>query len=235
MGMSIRRAAAGVAAALGLAALHAAAPAATLPLGLYRLNNHPDGALRPPLYGARFDELFNLTAGRDSFTLDFDDVQSAAFMTVSASQIRIFGQSLGGRDDGVSLTHVNDQYLGIYTFDMTYSLGVADVPGDDDKWSTADGGNTGFLTAPNGLGTALLSDKKLGDYSFRIGDEDNEGGHRGFDGISGWGWMNYVTPSGVRYEESTDWIFKATYVIPSPGAIGLAGVGLVVLLRRRRV
>lgn len=228
---------------IGTAALAAgaitlsAAPsqAATIVPGLYRLHNHPDGNQRPPLYGARFDELYNATGGHDVFTLDFDNIQSAAYMTVNAAltQVRIFGQALGGRDTGTA--YAVDQYLGVYTFDFTYNLGVGLVPGDDDLWVTGpDMVNVGFITTPLG-DTIGLTDKSNGSYAFRLGDENNDLGHRGFNGISGWGWMNYVTPNGVRpHVNATDWLFTATYEIPTPGAAALAAVGGLLGLRRRR-
>ncbi len=217
--------------------LAGAASGVTIADGLYRLHNHPDGQADPPPYGARFDELFNATSNHDIFTLDFDDVNSAAFMTVDLTlgQIRIYGQSWGGRDIGT--TYANDVYRGVYTFDFLYTLGVQQVPGDDDIWVLAPGHrNFGFITAPNGQGTINLTDEEMGGYSFRLGDENNDLGHRGFPGISGWGWMSYVNPNGsVRpHVAATDWLFTATFLIPTPGAgavLGLAGLGA---LRRRR-
>lgn len=228
-------AAAAIAAAAGVMA--APSHGAVIVDGLYRLSNHPDGSAVPPPYGARFDELFNATGGHDIFTLDFDDINSAVFMTVDTvgGQIRIFGQALGGRDIGS--VYAADIYQGIYTFDFTYSLGVGQVPGDDDFWVTSpDFSNSGFITAPNGLGTIGLTDKADQGYTFRLGDEDNDLGHRGFNGISGWGWMNYVNSDGsVRpHVPATDWIFTATFIIPAPGATLALGLAGLVVARRRR-
>ncbi|MCC6322432.1 MAG: hypothetical protein IT438_13465 [Phycisphaerales bacterium] len=211
-----------------------ATAAAILP-GLYRLHNHPDGNQRPPLYGARFDELYNATGGHDVFTLDFDHIQSAMYMTINAAQteIRIFGQSVGGRDTGT--TYAADSYLGLYQVDFTYTLGVGPVVGDDDlQVVEPDMRNSGSIVTP--LGDSIgLTDKAMGGYSFRFGDENNDAGHRGFNGLSGWGWMNYVTADGVlAHIESTDWLFTATYEIPTPGAAALAGVSGLLCLRRRR-
>lgn len=212
------------------------ASAATIQSGLYRLHNHPDGNQRPPLYGARFDELYNATGGHDVFTLDFDSLQSAVYMTVNAAQteIRIFGQAYGGRDTGSS--YANDAYLGVYTIDFTYNLGVSPVGGDDDlQVVVPDMRNSGFITGPGSLGTTQLIDKAMDSYSFRLGDENNDAGHRGFSGISGWGWMNYVRDGRVvPHVDSTDWLFTATYEVPAPGAAALMGLGGLVLARRRR-
>jgi uncharacterized protein (TIGR03382 family) len=233
--MSIQTAWRVAALAASVVAVHTAAGATILP-GLYRLNNHPDGSQNPPPYGARFDELFNATSNHDVFTLDFDDVNSAAFMTINATftEIRIYGQAKGGRDIGA--THAADIYNGIYTFDFTYNLGVQAVPGDDDVWVvTPDHRNFGFITAPNALGTINLTDEGMDGYTFRLGDENNDAGHRGFPGISGWGWMSYVRDNGsIVHINYTDWLFTATYIIPSPSSAGLLGLAALAAGRRRR-
>ncbi|MCC6322433.1 MAG: hypothetical protein IT438_13470 [Phycisphaerales bacterium] len=205
--------------------------------GLYRLNNHPDGSEDPPPYGARFDELFDATGGHDVITLDFNDINSSVFMTVNsvAGEIHIYGQAYGGRD--VGSTYAADAYLGVYNFDFTYDLGVQQVPGDDDLWVVVPHHrNFGFITAPNSLGTIHLTDEAMGGYSLRLGDEDNDLGHRGFNGISGWGWMSYINNDGSVHPHvaSTDWIFTATYVIPAPGASLALGLAGLFASRRRR-
>lgn len=223
------------AAALGAAAVAPPASADPLLAGLYRLQNHPDGNQRPPFYGARFDELFNATAGDDVFTLDFDNVQSAAFLTINDSftQIRIFGSAFGGRDIGAD--YAVDQYRGVYTFDFTYALGVGFAPGDDDLVTdTANNANSGVITSPGGQ-TVNLVDERSSGFSFRFGDEDNDAGHRGFDGLSGWGWLSYAVPGGpITHFASTDWIFTATFLIPTPGTAALVGLGAAAMLLRRR-
>jgi len=225
---------AALAAAAILGTTGTASAAAILP-GIYRLHNHPDGNSNPPPYGARFDELFNATTGHDVFTLDFDHIQSQVIMTINANltQIHIQGQAFGGRD--VGSVYANDAFEGVYQLDFTYSIGVSGVPGDDDLWVNGpDNVNFGTITGPGGQVVAL-SDKSDGNYAFRLGDEDNDAGHRGFNGISGWGWMQYVQPTGSPvHVASTDWLFTATYQIPAPGAGGLALTAGFVLARRRR-
>jgi len=225
-----------IAALASLATFTAPVSADTILPGLYRLQNHPDANQTPPSYGARFDELYNATSDHDVFTLDFDDIQSAAFLTVNAglNQIRIFGQAFGGRDIGND--YANDIYRGIYLFDFTYTFSVENTPGDDDLWvKDASLSNAGTLTAPASAGGTIfnLTDQKMGDYSFRFGDEDNDAGHRNFDGLSGWGWLNYLTQDGPRdHVASTDWIFTASYIIPTPGALALFGTAGLFLIRR---
>lgn len=227
-----------IAAGSGLAACAVPASADVIFPGLYRLHNHPDANARPPQYGARFDELFNATSGHDVFTLDFDNLDSQVFMTVGASTVRIFGQAFGGRDVGSD--YANDQYRGIYQIDFTYSIGLAQVPGDDDLWvaSPTDHVNFGTITPPAAANAGQipinLTDQKADGYSFRLGDEDNDAGHRGFDGISGWGWMSYVNNGQSSHVDSTDWIFIATPNIPSAGSGVLMALGGLSLVRRRR-
>lgn len=225
---------AALAAGVVLCAAAGSASGATILPGLYRLHNHPDGNERPPLYGARFDELFDVTTGHDVFTMDFDNIQSAVYMTINPAlnQIHIFGQSYGGRDTGSALA--NDSHRGLYQIDFTYNLGVGPAMGDDDLVVvTPDHRNFGTLTTPGGT-VVSLTDQGMDGKTFRFGDEDNDLGHRGFNGLSGWGWMSYVSPTAIRHVDSTDWLFTATYEIPAPGAAALAGIGGLLMARRRR-
>lgn len=212
-------------------AIAAAAHGAVIVNGTYQLHNHPDGAARPPLYGMRLDELYNATAGHDVFTFNFDHAMSNMRMDVTNTTIRIYGVTWGGRDTGGS--YAADAYAGLYTIDFTYAIGVANKPSDDDRWVkySPDMQNAGSILTPLGH-TIALRDKSNGTYQFRLGDEDNDLGHRGFAGISGWGWLNHG-PAGSPHIDSSDWLFTAT-LIPSQGALALMGLGGLVASRRKR-
>lgn len=201
--------------------------------GIYELNNHPDGNQNPPLYGARFDELYNVTGSHDVFTLDFDHPLSAVYLTVTSNSLTISGVAFGGRDTGGS--HANDSYLGLYTLNFTYSLGVTQVPGDDDiHVNTANHANTGSILTPLGH-TISLADERSSGYSFRLGNENNDLGHRGFSGVSGWGWMSYGIGSGnYAHTASTDWLFTVGPAVPTPGAAAILGLGSLFASRRNR-
>lgn len=229
-----------VAAVLAASAVAGVAVGANISTGQYELHNHPDGNLRPPLYGLRLDELFDITPGtnNDDYTFDFDHASSAMFMDYTGSAIHIYGQTFGGRDIGGN--YANDIYLGIYLIDFTYSIGLGPVPLDDDLYVELPPYlyNTGTITAPVSAGGTSIP-LRDGHYQvggpvldFRLGDESDNQGHRGFDGISGWGWL-FHGPENTPYYESSDWIFTAEPV-PAPGSIGVLLVVGGLAGRRRR-
>lgn len=211
------------------------ADAANIPIGLYRLHDHPDGNAAPPLYGAKLNDLYDVTADVDTFTFDFDHAGMAMYMDYTGSVLHIYGTAFGGRDVGSDFA--NDKYRGVYTFDFVYKFGVTHAPGDDDllvdlplsKY------NYGHVVTPLG-DTILLRDGHYSDGQpdFRFGDEDNDQGHRGFAGLSGWGWIFHARPGqDYTYVQDSDWLFTGA-LIPTPGAISLAGGAGVIALRRAR-
>jgi hypothetical protein len=203
--------------------------AAIIANGVYNLHNHPDGSAQPPRYGLRLDELYNVNpTGHDIFTFDFDDARSNVTMTVSPGMISITGSAWGGRDTGTGYAAA---LQGLYSFNFVYNVGVANHPSDDDIWVVADLQNFGSITTPTGDVIPLV-DKSDGNYSFRLGDENNDLGHRGFNGISGWGWLNHG-PVGSPHVSASDWLFTAT-LVPAPSTLALVGLGGVLVGRRRR-
>ncbi len=224
-------------------AMPTAALAANLQTGFYALHSHPDGNQSPPPYGLRLDGLNGDTS--QEFTFDFDGQGAAMWLVLSGSgpsswKMEITGQAYGGRDVGSA--YANDQWLGLYDIDFTYDVSVESVPGDDDIWVVASSGeNAGIITAPNG-NQYLLEDKSNGSFTFRFGDEDNDAGHRGFDGISGWGWLMHGlivpgAPTQTQHVVASDWLFTAEKSdVPTPGAVSLlaGALGLAGTRRRRR-
>ncbi|MGE0302370.1 MAG: MYXO-CTERM sorting domain-containing protein [Phycisphaerales bacterium] len=176
----------------------------------------------------RLDEMVNVTSGHDIFTFDFD--HPASFMTLeyTGSTITISGFAFGGRDSGTG--YFADQFLGLYTINFVYNVGVGLAAGDDDLEVVAPSfSNVGSIVGPGGSGVnSVLSDKDQGGFTFRFGDEDNDLGHRGFDGLSGWGWLMVDG----RHVANMDWIFTAE--VPAPGAAGVLALGALALGRRRR-
>jgi len=214
--------AAGAIGALGFAG----AAQAVVSTGSYYLANHPDGSARPPEYGMRLDELYNHSTGHDIFTFDFNNAQSLMVLDASATTIRIHGVAFGGRDIGGA--YANDQYLGLYTIDFLYTLGVGQVPGDDDTYvNAANHANQGSILTPLNEIIPLWDERGGNGFSLRLGDENNDQGHRGHAGDSGWGWMNHHSPE--HHVESGDWLFTIGAPVPAPGAgvILLTGMGLI--------
>jgi hypothetical protein len=205
--------------------------------GLYRLHNHPDGNMRPPFYGLRLDGLNGDNA--EEFTFDFDDPQSAMFLDYSGSEIHIFGQSFGGRDIGNA--YANDVFRGVYTIDFTYDMNLS---------SSEDGGtfddvvvsrpfkqpglNFGTISGP-GIGTVHLRDKASDEnLTFVFGDEG--GAHRGFVGLSGFGWLDISRDGGrtFTHTDAQDWIFTAErQQVAEPAAMVLLLSGLLGLAARK--
>ncbi len=207
--------------------------AALIQTGLYQLANHPDANQNPPPYGLRLDELSDVTAGNDVFTMSFDSAGTDMKLSYDGSTIRIFGTAFGGRDIGTG--YANDAFLGFYAIDFTFSVGVGLVPGDDDVFVGAPtNSNFGTVTLPSGQVISLFDKATSGipGGTFRLGDEDNDLGHRGFPGISGWGWVDIVGDSNTG--ATRDWIFTATY-IPAPAPVVMFGaLGSLLGMRRRR-
>lgn len=228
-------------ACVGLLALASAAQAGVSPIlapGTYALENHPDGNAANPLYGMRADGLRTGNAN-DIYTFDFEAPGAAMFTDITDNgggnySIRIYGTAFGGRDTGGSYDATES---GMVSIDFLYAV-ATQVPGDDDFWVTGpDMTNSGSIAFISGAlaGEAYnLVDKSNGSYSFRMGNENNDAGHRGFDGVSGWGWMNHGAVGGPigGHLNDTDWLF--TVVVPTPGSAALAGLAGLAVMRRRR-
>ncbi len=183
--------------------------------GVYRLRNHPDGNQAAPFYGLRLDELFDVTSGNDVFTFDFETPESDMRLIYDGVSIRIVGTAFGGRDIGAGY---DPDYTSLIEVDFTYDLvGTAD-PDDDLIVTTPSMTNSGTVTWLATGETFVLSDKANDEgFTFRFGDEDDDMGHRGFPGLSGWGWLKFDHPvdSGAR-----DFIFTAESICTPPPPTG---------------
>ena len=198
------------------------ASAGTITPGLYELHSHPDGGERPPLYGLRLDELIDASDSHDVFTFDFDGEGAHMQMTYDGSSLHIFGFAFGGLNEGNGYA---DEHVGLWEIDFTYN-NVTSSPGDDDLIVAAgEPENSGYIRAlfDNGEQIALVDTAGNHPFSFRLGDGNNDNGHRGFEGISGWGWLNH---GGLPHVYSSDFLFTAQPV-PVPPAVALGLLGLL--------
>ncbi|MEM7227374.1 MAG: hypothetical protein AAF432_01020 [Planctomycetota bacterium] len=211
------------------------ASAAEITPGVYALNNHPDGNASSPGYGLRLDELFDFTPdAKDIITFDFDREGATMRLEYDGSSVRIRGRAFGGLDVGSDYSEDPTQTSWV-TIDFTY-FKVEPVAGDDDiKTVPDDFVNSGSITWENtGEVIGLWDFSGDHDYTFRLGDGDSDNGHRGFDGISGWGWLDHGAPGTHVY--ASDWLFSATPIpVPPAALLGAAGIlGLPITRRLRR-
>lgn len=224
-------------------------PLSAVSEGSYKLHNHPDGSIAPPSYGLRLDYLYNIRGDRhEEFTFDFDHEDSAMFLDFSGSTIHIHGTAFGGYDIG---TTYDSDLSGLWNIDFTYE-NVTSSPGDDDATVLAPNSpvNTGTIEALFSSSDKLIKDGDLFylaeyagdfDYTFRFGDENNDLGHRDYEGISGWGWLNVDDKlkdllKSPEHRASQDWLFAATPV-PEPStylSLGtlLALIGFVYMRKK---
>ncbi|MHC4141013.1 MAG: hypothetical protein ACYSUF_03710 [Planctomycetota bacterium] len=203
--------------------------------GLYQLHNHPDGDVRPPLYGLRLDELIDASPDHDHFTFSFDDGGAEMFFELRAdSSIHIFGTVFGGLDIG-------DEYdptlSGLWDVTFTYDTSKPVTDDDDIVVNPPPDPNTGSITpqfGPDaGIPVDLFDFAGTNAFTLRIGDEDDDLGHRGYDGISGWGWLTHGSPD--VHVTASDWLFTLDPTpVPGPSAAVVLWVALATGCRRRR-
>lgn len=197
---------------------------------LYHLDNHPDGNAAPPLYGLRLDGLTTGDQG-DTFTFEFGDSDDpmTLFWDSGSNSIAISGSVFGGLNE-------NGGYAegAATTWDVTFIY--------FDIYECIDGSgicsNDGFGTiASDVFGSFdLVSETGNHSYAFQL-----DFGHRGFDGVSGWGWMNHCPSADNdidagdcdRHLYASDWLFTVKSV-PEPGTLALFGLGLLGIGYARR-
>lgn len=200
-------------------------------VGTYSLHNHPDGSIAPPAYGLRLDGL--LGDPSKEYTFDFNHASSSMFLTWDGSKIVIDGVAYGGEDTG---SGYGAGTTDVWSIHFEYDVGVSQVAngGVDDLVVNSD--NANFGTISSGFGSWELEDQSNGaGLAFQFGDE-NGGGHRGYSGLSGWGWLNHGTNcinGDCDHIYASDWLFTATKV-SLPSTVGLLGIGLVGLVLHRR-
>lgn len=195
----------------------------------YALADHPDGLLNPPPYGLRFDGIFG--GGEATFSMDhFGDTTLTVRDTGSSIDIRIRGTLYGGEVDG------SGGYLSPDIFHLDFSYTV-DVQAQANGWIAfgEHAGDAGALIRDTG-GSASLDPSDHFSLSPKMDGGGNAflflaDGHR-LPNNTDWvgrGWFqSYPGGSGTQ-----DFLFTGS-LIPAPGALGLAGIGGLVMARRRR-
>lgn len=210
--------------------IESSAHAAVIAPGLYVIHNH--GASEPSRWGLRLDELYDVATFQDIFVFDFDHPSSLMTIEITAGTIRVSGQTWGGRWFHTAL--LDDEYRGVYTIDFLFNNGVMQAPGDDDFIVDAvNNSNHGLISTPLGHTIDLYDERGGSPFSFRLGNEDHDAGHRGYVGISGWGWVNHGDDP-AHHISVGDWLFTVGPLIPSQGSAATVIAGLVLLAVRRR-
>lgn len=225
------------AAVCGLSAAASAVP--VLQSGTYALHNHPAGAQAPPPYGLRLDGL----DGNNShvFSFDFDDSRSNMRMTVdlSAGTIRIFGTVYGGRDVGSSYAGVSSGRVGLWQVEFTFRTNVqVQSDGDIVVRPMNPATNYGYIQPLFASTVSRFRNNPqihLADYNSNSAAASFilETNHRGFAGVSGYGWL---THSHQAHVPASDWLFTVGQAtIPTPAASLLACIGFATcgVVRRR--
>ncbi len=173
-------------------------------------------------------------------------------MVYNNEEIRIFGTTQGGRDNGNAwAANSIDTFVLDFTYDVSDFIEVANGGVDDTRVMNGHHQNFGMLTRQSdGMQWDLRSHANSSGLELQLGDR-NGSGHRGFNGISGWGWLDYrahVPGQGIdagwvevtNHPSDTgccsDFLFTAVQT-PEPSMLSWMGLGLtaLILLQRKRL
>ena len=196
-----------------------------------QLFNHPDSQLArtgAPDYGLRLNGYF-LEDVATKYTFDFEYPGAELTPTRTGNEYSITGQIFGG-----SSTEYEPDYLDMSNGDPSTALWNL-------SWTMFDLGQEGcpYLLCLSGGSGTLSSD--LGDFDL-TGLANEAGiefafidGFRGFEGITGWGWMNWENiETGRRGKGDFMFMQGAPTEVPLPPALLLFGTSLAGLWLRKR-
>ncbi len=198
--------------------------------GSYGLRDHPDGNQAPPTYGLRLDELVDVNAWHDVFTFSFNHPEADMRLDITEVapdefEVHIYGTAFGGLVQGGEYDAANS---GVVDINFLYTLAHPVIGDDDLIVTTPNFTNTGEITF-DGQTIDLFDRANSEGFTFRLGDANHDQRYRGFDGISGWGWVDHGTAGTHIY--SSDWLFT---VVPAPGSAALLSIALALCARGRR-
>ncbi len=186
----------------------------------YRLENHPDGIAAKPFYGLRLDNLFDTGTSDDTITFNFEADGAAMFMDISGDTIHIYGIAFGGpditnmqpansTDHNGDISGYNPTLSNFWEIDFTYQNIVELMPDLGIQDLLALNGMDGTGTIKNLANDTVydLTGKSSGQFAFQLGDEASGSGHRGFPGVSGWGWLMASLVGEPINGGTMDWLF----------------------------
>ncbi|MBE9042559.1 carboxypeptidase regulatory-like domain-containing protein, partial [Oscillatoriales cyanobacterium LEGE 11467] len=192
--------------------------------GTYRLFNHPNADATSPYYGLRLDGLMS-GDDNDITSFNFEHPGAEVYMTIEGNNVHIFGQAFGGLDIG---TEYDPNQSGWWQIDFTYT-DLDRIAGDDDLGIDATNEGNASGTIKQLYGDQLEYDlvdfagRQNGTYkhpqSFSIGNLADETGYKGFEGISGWGWLNHSGAEG--HLKASDWVFTVGPKVSTQGPSSL--------------
>lgn len=181
---------------------------------LFQLHDHPDGALIPPTYGLRLDDL----VGTGQFLFSFDYADGSGYASVQlayddvAGTIHITGRAYGGVKSGTTWDATLQGWIDIdflYTVNVVQADDCAGGSGDDLYVTGASVLNTGTVTLDGwgGNGVYAFSDKaNASGCTFSFDNDTDYYNNATIAGdlsiFSGTGWMMPEAAGGFR-----DWVF----------------------------
>jgi hypothetical protein len=214
-------------AAVCASAVVAGSTMATPVVTKFRLSDHPDGNQNPPPYGLRIDGLFG--GGVTTFSINggtgttLTVVDDGSTITIDIDGVLYGGEASGGVYTG---------HTGLYEVHFSYTMNVVE---DGTGWRVTNQHalNAGTIEQLSSGTTWNIADKYGNGpgYSFAFLQDDHRlAGHpeQGQGYWVGRGWV-MGAGSGTR-----DWLFLGELIpLPSTAGLGLAGLGLVAIRRRR--
>ncbi|MFI4898732.1 MAG: PEP-CTERM sorting domain-containing protein [Phycisphaerales bacterium JB059] len=211
--------------ALAIAALALAGTAASADVFEFQMFNHPDGAVAPPYYGLRVDNMFG-EGNVNTFSID---TIGDSVLTVNEDgediSIHMEGTLYGGTDSGVTTGGG-----ALYTYTWDYTEGVE---------KTANGWRVVGMSGANGGALTRVSDGAEFSFTTKTNGSDvafifQADGHRISGDADAWvgrGWV--MSQDNPRGQHTQDWLFSAE-VVPAPGTVALGAMGGLLVTRRRR-